>query len=283
MIVVGVVAAVGDGPPRVPTVARGVVVGEPAVDGVDDTFFVAAFLTAFVPCAPTDTPGVEDVDAPVEGGVFGLVSTRLEPPEHAAATTASTARPDTVKNRRFPQLRIAAAYAKTPPVQPSRRVVRHASVDIVRSPVEVVSFEHTYAAERDRLVRLAHLLTGSVAVGEEIVQEAFISLRARWDVVDNPAAYARTAVVNLARSNQRRQRLERGHAERLRPASALPPELDETWRIIRRLPADQRAVIVLRFYEDLSLAQIAKELDRPLGTVKSLLHRALKRLKEHMQ
>jgi RNA polymerase sigma factor (sigma-70 family) len=102
-------------------------------------------------------------------------------------------------------------------------------------------------------------------------------------LVDNPAAYARTAVVNLARSNHRRLRLERAHAARSTAAPVLPPELDETWRLIRRLPRDQRVVIVLRFYEDLSLAQIAAELDRPLGSVKSILYRALKRLKEQMQ
>jgi RNA polymerase sigma-70 factor (sigma-E family) len=178
---------------------------------------------------------------------------------------------------------MAGAYAKTSPVQPSRLHNRHASVDLVRSPTDIASFEDTFRTERARLVRLAHLLTGSLGVAEELVQDAFISLRARWEVVDNPAAYVRTAVVNLARSNQRRQRLERNHVASSAPPSVLPPELDETWRLIRQLPTDQRTVIVLRFYEDLSLAQIAVELDRPLGSVKSLLHRALKRLKEHMQ
>jgi len=72
--------------------------------------------------------------------------------------------------------------------------------------------------------------------------------------------------------------------ERLRaPAPeqpSLPPDLDETWQAIRRLSPDQRAVIVLRFYEDLSVDRTAEVLDKPVGTVKSLQHRALARLKE---
>ena len=61
------------------------------------------------------------------------------------------------------------------------------------------------------------------------------------------------------------------------------PELDETWRELRKLPPSQRAVIVLRFYEDMPLAEIAEQLGMPLGTVKSTLHRALSKLKETLQ
>lgn len=85
--------------------------------------------------------------------------------------------------------------------------------------------------------------------------------------------------MNLCRSHQRRRILERRH----RPgdlAHSLPPELDETWQAIRRLPPDQRAVLVFRFYEDLSVEQTASLLGKPAGTVKSLQHRALARLKE---
>lgn len=58
------------------------------------------------------------------------------------------------------------------------------------------------------------------------------------------------------------------------------PAIDETWRMVQRLPMAQRHVLVLRYYEDLSLAEIADLLDQPLGTVKSTLHRAGTRLKE---
>jgi RNA polymerase sigma factor (sigma-70 family) len=58
------------------------------------------------------------------------------------------------------------------------------------------------------------------------------------------------------------------------------PEIDETWQAVARLPVRQRAVITLRYWEDLSEADIAQTLAWPAGTVKSTLHRALKRLKE---
>jgi RNA polymerase sigma-70 factor (sigma-E family) len=139
-------------------------------------------------------------------------------------------------------------------------------------------FEALYREHRDALVRLAHLLTGSMAVAEELVQEALLVTQQRWDRLENPPGYARRALVNLCRSYQRRRRLERRHVVVL--PDHLPPEVDETWQAIRALTGDQRAVIVLRFYEDMSVEQVAELLDKPSGTVKSLQHRALARLKE---
>ena len=60
------------------------------------------------------------------------------------------------------------------------------------------------------------------------------------------------------------------------------PELDETWDLLRRLPDRQRAAIVLRFYEDLSEAEIARLLRCRPGTVKSLIHRGLARVRSGM-
>ncbi len=61
------------------------------------------------------------------------------------------------------------------------------------------------------------------------------------------------------------------------------PEMDATWHLVRRLPADQRAAIVLRFYEDMSIVEIAEAMNKPSGTVKSLLHRGLTRLKASIE
>lgn len=140
-------------------------------------------------------------------------------------------------------------------------------------------FESLYRDQRLTLVRLAHLLTGSPAVAEELAQEALLATQLRWESLENPGGYARRALLNLCRSHQRRRILERRHAT-APLTNALPPEIDETWQAIRRLTPDQRAVIVLRFYDDQSLEQIADLLDKPIGTVKSLQHRALARLKE---
>jgi RNA polymerase sigma factor (sigma-70 family) len=63
---------------------------------------------------------------------------------------------------------------------------------------------------------------------------------------------------------------------------AVNPEIDETWAAVSDLPPRERAVVVLRYWQDLSEADIASSLGWPAGTVKSTLHRALKRLREEL-
>jgi RNA polymerase sigma-70 factor (sigma-E family) len=147
-----------------------------------------------------------------------------------------------------------------------------------------------FAASRVEMVRLAHLITGSNGVAEDVVQEAFVRLRAQWHRVDNPGGYLRTTVVNLSRGHLRRRGVERRHvvAEPIDhsgpPDRRLTgdPEIDDTWAAVRRLPPRQRAVLALRFYEDLPLAEIAQVLGCRLGTVKSNLHRGLARLRKEL-
>jgi RNA polymerase sigma-70 factor (ECF subfamily) len=146
------------------------------------------------------------------------------------------------------------------------------------------SFEAFFVCHRPELVRLAHLLCGSVAVAEELAQEALWSVHRRWGELDNPAAYARTSLVNQVRSLYRRRVHEERYARGLpHEPIALDPEVDEAWQVIRRLPAAQRIVVVLRFYEDRTIPEIARLIHRPTGTVKSLLHRALRRLEEELR
>jgi RNA polymerase sigma factor (sigma-70 family) len=128
------------------------------------------------------------------------------------------------------------------------------------------------------MVRLATLLTGSVETAEELVMDAFTRLAPRIDELDQPAAYLRTAVVNATRSHHRRVRTARAHAMPT-AAAAVDPEIDELWQRLDQLRPDERACVVLRFYEDLPLADIATQLDLPLGTVKSHLHRAIATLR----
>lgn len=144
-------------------------------------------------------------------------------------------------------------------------------------------FDSFYRAQRTPLVRLAHLLTGSPALAEELAQEALLAAHQRWSGLDNPNAYARRALVNLARTHHRRSALQRRHERDSRPPVDLPPEIDEMWQHIRRLGTDQRSVIVLRFYADMKVDEIAEVLGKPAGTVKSLLHRSLATLKENMR
>ena len=106
-------------------------------------------------------------------------------------------------------------------------------------------------------------------------------LQPQLSSVDNPAAYVRRIVVNLALQHLRRRRVE----ERVPvpPAAVVwPADIDETWAAIVRLPARQRVVLALRFYEDLSEPAIAALLGCPVGTVKSSLHRGLERLRKEL-
>lgn len=141
-------------------------------------------------------------------------------------------------------------------------------------------FDDFYDQHRPAMLRLAHLLCGSTEAGEEVAQEAFLVVHSRWSGLDEPAAYLRVVVVNKSRSVQRRQIRERRHLRSIREKpTALAPEVDETWQQLKSLSSDQRAAIVLRFYEDLAVAEIAEVMDKPIGTVKSLLHRGMAELK----
>lgn len=109
---------------------------------------------------------------------------------------------------------------------------------------------------RDRfepLVRLGTLLTGSQHVAEELAMDAFARLAPRLSQVDQPAAYLRTSVVNGARSHHRRLRTVR-RQPRPRAEGVWDPEVDELWQRLAGLRPDERACVVLRFYEDLPLA-----------------------------
>jgi RNA polymerase sigma-70 factor (sigma-E family) len=150
-----------------------------------------------------------------------------------------------------------------------------------------------YLRHADSAVRLAYLLTGDLGVAEDLVQDAFIRLAGRLVHLRDPGAfdgYLRTTVVNLARSYFRRKRVERNYLQRARaaagpeggwPARSLE-DREELWHALGRLSQRQRAAIVLRFYEDLSEAQVAEILKCRPGTVKSLVSRGLEALRNEM-
>ncbi len=138
-----------------------------------------------------------------------------------------------------------------------------------------------YAEQRVRLVRLAYLMTTNASAAEEIVQEAFVSVSKHWAQLDNPQAYIRTAVVNGARSWGRHQQVVDRHIPE-RPSPVLL-EADELWDALATLSERQRIAIVLRFYDGLSTQEIAGELGCSPITVRTSIHRGLKRLKQEIE
>lgn len=139
-----------------------------------------------------------------------------------------------------------------------------------------------YLHKREAMVRLARLLTGSMVIAEEVVQEAFLRMHQQRSSPDNPTGYLRTTVANISRSHMRRLRLER-HVVPEDRVTFDDPVVDETWAALRRLPFRQRAVLALRFYEDLPEAEIARLLGCRPGTVKSSLHRGLAKLRDELR
>jgi RNA polymerase sigma-70 factor (sigma-E family) len=140
--------------------------------------------------------------------------------------------------------------------------------------------EELYRQRREPSVRLAAFLVGDIAVAEEIVQDAFLQVARRWARLDNPAGYLRTAVVNGCRSHVRRLALIRRSPLPKPRLHVEAPEHDDLWAVLARLPERRRAAIVLRYYEDLPVIEIARVLGCRPGTVASLLHRGLADLRK---
>jgi len=131
-------------------------------------------------------------------------------------------------------------------------------------------------------VRLVAAITFDRDSALEIVHDAFAGLHRRNGSVVDAEAYLHRSVVNLAIKALRRRQLR----TRVRPTRNVlihEPEIDESLAAVLRLPARQRAVVALRFWEDLSEADTAEVLGWPTGTVKSTLHRALQRLRKDLQ
>jgi RNA polymerase sigma-70 factor (sigma-E family) len=140
-----------------------------------------------------------------------------------------------------------------------------------------------FAQHYGGLCRLAALLTGDAAAAEEIVSEAFLRTYAGWWRLRRPEQaqwYLRRTVVNLCRSRQRRRSVEdRSNrttwaAERDVLAAAPTAADDAVFDAVAGLPRRQREAVVLRYYQDLTEAEVARVLGCSLGTAKSQLSKA---------
>jgi RNA polymerase sigma-70 factor (sigma-E family) len=148
-------------------------------------------------------------------------------------------------------------------------------------------FEAFVEASGRRLLRTAYLLVGDLHIAEDLLQTALERTARRWGRISGvPEAYARTAIANLATDRWRRRRV--------RPAEVFidPPDVvhadfatdvvvrDALIRALDQLTRRQRAVLVLRYFDDLTEPETAAALGISVGTVKSSTSRALGRLRE---
>jgi RNA polymerase sigma-70 factor (sigma-E family) len=156
--------------------------------------------------------------------------------------------------------------------------------------VEEVDFAEFYASEWPRLFRLAYAICADAGQAEDAVQSAFARAYASWRRVraaQVPSAYVRRMVVNEVLGVRRRGwwRLERsGHLPEVEGGASSDQEVvdrAELWEGLLSLAPRQRAVLVLRYYEDLSEEQIAEALGCSRGTVKSQASDALRALRRH--
>lgn len=155
----------------------------------------------------------------------------------------------------------------------------------VAHPAHAV-FDEVYRREYAALVRLAWALTGRQREAEELVQEAFLRAYRCWSTVgayERPGAWLRRVVLNLASSRLRRARAEANALMRLgqdrAPVATLHEDTLAFWAAVRRLPARQAQVVVLRYVEDRSTPEIAEVLAIAEGTVRATLHQARQELR----
>lgn len=148
-------------------------------------------------------------------------------------------------------------------------------------------FDTFVEARSSRLYRTACLLTGGdTHLAEDLVQETLTRMCMKWDRrhgIGNPAAYAQTILVNRFISAQRRKSSRELPSERVEEPAASDGDTDLRVTLIAalaRLPELDRAVLVLRFWEDLSVADTANLLTLNANTVRSRSLRALARLRE---
>lgn len=151
-----------------------------------------------------------------------------------------------------------------------------------------MTFEEYVTARWAALYRTAHLLTGDPAAAEDLLQSTLLKVMAQWARVrraDAPDAYVRKMLLNELLGERRKSGRRAGKQHLVAvPAPVADPASDtaqrlDLWQRVQALPPRQRAVLVLRYYEDLSEAEIAAVLGVSPGTVKSQASAALRALR----
>ena len=150
--------------------------------------------------------------------------------------------------------------------------------------------EELFRANAGDALRLAYLMTGDRSLAEDLAQDAFVKVFGRFRDLRNPDAfwwYLRRTIVNLSKSHFRHRAVERSWLSKQAAGEAAPPgpdlgERDRMRRALLTLRPEQRAAIVLRYYEDMSEVDTAEALGVAVGTVKSMVSRGMDRLREEL-
>jgi RNA polymerase sigma factor (sigma-70 family) len=147
-------------------------------------------------------------------------------------------------------------------------------------PATGMSVGDLFDSSWTEMVRLATFLVGSQHAAEDLVSDTFERLAKRPAPPDEPRGYLRTSVVNACRSHLRRLHVERVH--RPVPMSGSVDKPREMTDVLARLSTRQRTAVVLRYYLDLPESEIAEILGCRPGTVRSIVQRALAKLKKEL-
>ena len=148
-----------------------------------------------------------------------------------------------------------------------------------------------YLIHAPRATSLAYLLTGDPDLARDLAQDAFMRVAGRFRHLRSPDAfgsYLRRTVVNLAKNHFRRARLERAYIASAGGLRTEPDDLetverrDALWRLLAALPFRQRAALVLRYYEDLSEAEVADAMGCSVHAVNALVGRGLRGLRSYL-
>src|SRR5690349_248554 len=217
-------------------------------------------------------------------------------PSHGAHRQGSG--PSAGRKRTYPAGR--ATFPVSRPVDQDVTTTTRTGAEPMRGPtngpttggaaVDHASFDDFVTGRSTGLLRTAYLLTHDRALAEDLVQTALSKAWFAWGRIEGrPEAYVRRIMVNTYSSWWRRRwngeeatadLPERGAGQGFRPGEDVRvDDRTDLWRALARLPRRQRAVVVLRFYEDLSEAETADIMQCSVGTVKSQASRALAKLR----